>query len=481
MIGPSTKKALLRHSLPGGALLFVLIAIASDWIWRAEELSATGLLAAVSKSLLVLGLCALGVYLLVWRLGPAFGLHLGRWGSDAALQAFIEAKRRRLLRLRGSRRPLARGRAQFLLGRALGELGTRGSDVNVLRQAAEAFRQALPALRAAGRDAKWALTQRELAATLLQLGRSETGRASLEAAEAALRAAAEVDDGAESIPERRERRALLCAVLTRLGRLEAGTAVLAEAAAVGQAGLASEAEGEPPAAGVRSRINLSRALAFLGAREIGGERLEEAASLAREGLRIIAEGGDESLGREEAIEGRARLLGTLGQALRCLGERRGDPEMLGEAVERLRATIPLRTARNAYDWAIVQDELARALLALCVRTARPELLTEAYSASDSALSILTRDSYPFDWAVALSTRAVSLGALIESEATLRRAGEDLQAALDIFDQIDAPLQSRQCRRDLDRIMAVLARNLPREAQGTAEAPVPCGPMKPRAA
>lgn len=469
MIASSTKRVLSRYTLPGSALLFVLIAVVSHRLWQVEDLTATGLLAAMSKSLLVLGVCALGLYLLVRlarHLGPVYGVHLGRWGSDAALQTFIEAKRRRLLRLRVGGRPLARGRAQFLLGRALGELGSRDSDSDALRQAAAAFRQALPALRAAGRDAKWALTQKELAATLLQLSRSEIGRASLEEAETVLRAAAA---SVASDLERRDVQTLLCAVLTRLGRLQGGPAALAEAVAVGETVLAAEAEGDPPAVGIRLRINLSRALAFLGAREIGRERLEEAAKLAREGLRIIAEDRDHRLDRQESIEFRVQLLGALGQALRCLGERCGDPEMLREAVESLRSAIPLRTARNAYDWAIVQDELARALLALCVCTTKPELLTEAYSASDSALSILTCESYPFDWAVALTTRAISLGALVESEATLRRAGEDLRAALRVFDRIDAPLQGRQCRRDLDRIMAVLARNLPHKAEDARQA------------
>ncbi len=464
MNASSTKRVLSRYTLPGSALLLVLIAIVSHWFWQVEDLTATGLLAAMSKSLVVIGACALGLALLVRlfrRFGPACGLHLGRWGNDAALQAFIAAKRRRLSRLRGGGRPLARARAQFLLGRALGELGTRDGDSDTLRQAAEAFRQALPVLRAAGREAKWALTQKELAATLLQLSRSELVRTSLEEAESVLRAAAA--NGTNDL-DRRGAQTLLCAVLTRLGRFQGGPAALAEAVAVGEAALAAEAEGDPPAARIRLRINLARAFAFLGAREIGSERLETAAKLARDGLRIISVDQNRSLDRQETIEFQVQLLGALGQALRCLGERGGDPEMLGDAVASLRSAIPLRTARNAYDWAIVQDELSRALLALCVCATKPELLTEAYSASDSALSILTRESYPFDWAIALSTRAVSLGALVESESTLRRAGEDLRAALEVFDGIDAPLQGRQCRRDLDRIMAVLARNLPHEAE-----------------
>ncbi len=468
MIASSTKRVLSRYTLPGGALLLVLIAILSHRLWPVEDFTATGLLAAMSKSLLVIGACALGLALLarlVRRFGPAYGLHLGRWGSDAALQAFIAAKRRRLSRLRGDGRPVARARALILLGRALGELGARESDGDALSQAAEAFRQALPGLRAAGREEKVLLIQKELATTLLQLSRSEIGRASLEEAESVLRTAA----GVAKDLDRRRIQTLLCAILTRLGRLQGGPASLAEAVAVGEAALAAEAEGDLPAARIRLRISLSRALAFLGAREIGSERLETAANLARDGLRIIFEDRNRSLDRQETIEFQVQLLGALGQALRCLGERGGDPEMLDEAVASLRSAIPLRTARNAYDWAIVQDELSRALLALCVCATKPELLTEAYSASDSALSILTRESYPFDWAVALSTRAISLGALVESESTLRRAGEDLRAALEVFDRIDAPLQGRQCRRDLDRIMAVLARNLPHEAEDARQA------------
>ena len=481
MIASATKRAVSKYSLPGSALLFVLIAIVSHQLWQVEGFTPTGLLAATSRSLLILGLCALGLYLLVrliGRLGAACGLRLGHWGSDAALRAFIEAKRRRLLRLRGRERPLARGRAQLHLGLALGELGTRGADRDALRQSAAAFRQALPALRLAGRGAKRVQTQRNLAATLLRLSRSELGRDSLKEAEAVLRAAAAARTALESDAERRELRALLCSVLTRLGRLEGGTTALAEAVAVGRAALGDD---DTPMTQARRQVDLARALAALGEREAGSLRLAEAATLARDALRAILDDQGGAPQKDEAVAWRLQLLGTLGQALRCIGERNGDPEALREAVEALRSATPLKTGRNAYDWARVQDELARALLALGVQAARPELLSEAYSASESALSILTRAAYPFDWAVALSTRARTLVALVETEATLRRAGDDLRAALEVFDRIGAPLQGRHCRRDLDRIMALRARTLGREAEGRAAAPAASAPPKPRPA
>ena len=165
-------------------------------VWRHKSSSVFDIVFATTLStVLIYASVVGGLVVLAWlvkRVALAYGVPLGKWGSSRSLKAFIAACRRKLARIGGGGQPLAEGRTQFVLGMALGELGTRSTDTVALRQSAEAFRGALPALRAAGKKEKWALTQQNLAVTLLHLSRREIGPESAAAAEAALREAAEV-------------------------------------------------------------------------------------------------------------------------------------------------------------------------------------------------------------------------------------------------------------------------------------------------
>lgn len=458
---PAMKNIFSKYSPLSFISLFALIAIASYQLWKVEELTVTNIVAAMLMTLLVVGICATALYLLVLlvrRIALTFGVQLGEWGSDRALDAFIAARRRALARLGGRHRSLTRGRTQFLLGQALGERGQRATGADTLRESANAFRDSLAAFHEAGKLDSWAIGQGNLAMSLFHLSRQETGTASLKEAIDALRAASEHWETADNMADWSEVQFRLCAALTRFGRLEDGTARLAEAVAAGRAALAAENNDDVPMAAARLQINLAEALALLGERETGTERLEEAVAMARESLRVIGEDKDDILTRDESIQWRLTQIGNLGHALCCLGERRDDTEMLREAVETLRSTGPLRTDKNLYDWAVVQDELARTLRSLHRRDADPAHLTESLSASDAALTILTRETYPFDWAVATATRANTLTAFAESSpdaAPLRQAVDELKAALAVFERAEAPFHSRQCRDDLDRATALL--------------------------
>ncbi len=376
------------------APLAVLLAVIGLSLWRAGEFSIPILLTAVLSALFALCCIAGGLFLLasvVKRVALAFGVPLGGWGSTQSLRAFISARRHKLAQS-GNSGPLARGRTQFLLGLAFGELGTRETDIDALRQSAEAFRDALPALQAAGKGSKWALTQSNLAVTLLHLSHQELGTKSLEEAVEALRAAAEHWEKADNKADWSNVQWQLCGVLAELGLRKEGTERLAEAVAAGRAALAAEDNEEVPLAGARLEINLAWALACLGEREPGTNSLEEAVALVRDALPVIAEDKGDLLDKDESIEWQALLLGSLGLALRCLGERRNDAELLQQAVEALRSTTPLRMDKNAYDWAVSQDELARALHTLSLRRAKPDLPSDSLAASDAALGVLTRET-----------------------------------------------------------------------------------------
>lgn len=468
------------------AVIFAAVLIAINYFDDTETNMFAGLGPGMLAYLGMVGLAVAGGYaliLLAKRIALVFGIQLGGWGSDRALDRFIAARQRRLAGAGGS--PLARSRAQILLGLALGESGRRNGDADAFRKSAQAFRAALPALRQAGKTSQWALTQSNLATSLFHLNRHEIDRASLEGAIEALRAGAEGWNSLDDyVSDWANGQFQLCGVLTRLGALEDGTARLAEAVAAGKAALAAQDHSFAPLGAAKLQINLSEALAYLGERENGAETLEEAAATARNALRIIDEDKDNLLKEDESIEWRTMLLGNLGHALRCLGERREDPDSLREAADALRSASELRIRRNGFDRAIVQDELARTLRLSGERDSQPDLLTESLSASDAALKTLTRRTYPFDGAQAATTRAETLatiGARTRDPAPLRQAVDALTEALAVFEQAETPVQTRRCREILDRATALLDELTGKGSGGKAKKPSPPGPMKPRPA
>ncbi len=64
---------------------------------------------------------------------------------------------------------------------------------------------------------------------------------------------------------------------------------------------------------------------------------------------------------------------------------------------------------------------------------------------------------------------------------IKGAVGDLEAALAVFEQANAPVQRRHCRADLDRIQVLLERAAHMGPRGAAEEPSPPGPMKTRPA
>lgn len=454
-------------------------------LWQAGEISVRSISMAALFTVLFFAFLIGMLLFFVWsvrQIGLLFGVPLGDWGSIRAIKAFISRQDRKLARQDDGRWPASRGRTQFLRGIALGELGRRGTDTDALRQSAIAFRDALPALDAAGKHTKWALTQRNLAVTLLHLSLRELGTSSLEEAVDALNKAADAWRKADNKADWGEEQFLLCAALTRIGRMEDGTARLAEAVAAGRRSLTAEDNSEAPLADAKLQIHLVEALIRLGERESGTERLDEAVAMARESLKVIVEDEEDLLDDKEAVEWPARQSGNLGMALRLLGDRRHDARLLTEAVDVLGSTTALRTETSDYDWAMNQHELAHALQTLSRHAARPELPSQSLAASDAALAILTQDTYPFDWADATATRANTLTWMVREShdrATLRRAADDLRAALAVFDQARAPVQRRQYRDDLARVEALLdqAGGAGSEAKDSA----PPGPVKPRPA
>lgn len=436
-----------------------LCAIWGMYLWQAGKFSFASLLAATLSTILFFALFVGSLLFVAWavrRIALKFGIPLGPWGSIKSIKAFVSRQDRTLERLDAKQKPAARGRTQFLRGLALGELGTRSDDADALRQSVDAFRDALPALHAAGKNAKWALTQSNLAVSLLMLHRRTAETGLLEDAVVALESAAEVWREADNMADWAEAQSALCGVLTELGQVQDGTERLEDAVAAGRAALEAEDNSDVPMADAKLQINLTDALAALGEREAATGHLEEAATMARTSLDIVTEDRDDILTKDESVHWRLLLTGTLGRALLALGTRRDATEMLRDTADLLRSTAPLRTESSAYDWAMARHTLARALASLGDRDKDPALRDESISASDAALAILTKEAYPLGWAIATTGRADTVARLPDDQsgpAPLRRALDDLDAALAVFEETGALVQGRACRDVIARVQA----------------------------
>jgi tetratricopeptide (TPR) repeat protein len=202
-------------------------------------------------------------------------------GSNVHLIALI-VLRRKLLDVASS--DDERGIAQFNVGNALWTLGERESGKARLEEAVVAYRAALEERTRERVPLDWATTQTNLGNALRTLGERESGTARLEEAVSAYRAALE--------ERTRERVALnwaatqnnLGIALRVLGERESGTARLKEAVSACRAALEERTRERVPLRWAATQNNLGNALLSLGERESGTARLEEAVSACRAAL-----------------------------------------------------------------------------------------------------------------------------------------------------------------------------------------------------
>ena len=90
---------------------------------------------------------------------------------------------------------------------------------------------------------------------------------------------------------------------------------------------------------------------------------------------------------------------NLGNALKFLGERDGNPKQLEKAVDAYHAALQEQTRdRVPLDWAMTQNNLGNALRTLGEQEGNPQRLEQAVDAFRAALQERTRDRVPLDWA-----------------------------------------------------------------------------------
>jgi len=142
-----------------------------------------------------------------------------------------------------------------------------------------------------------------------------------------------------------------------------------------------------------------------------------------------------------------------------LGEREGGTVHLEEAVVVLRAALEESTRnRVPLDWAMIENNLGKALRALGEREGGTARLEEAVAAHRAALEERTRDRVPLDWAITQNNLGNALQALGEREsgtARLQEAVAAYDAALAIFVPAGLDRYVESCRIYRDRSIALL--------------------------
>jgi hypothetical protein len=318
-----------------------------------------------------------------------------------------------------------RGQAQDDLGHALQRLGERERGRARLEQAVAAFRAALEEWTRERVPLKWAGTQNNLGVALQTLGERESGPRRLEEAVVAYRAALE-ERTRERLPHDWAMTQInLGNSLQALGERESNMARLGESVAAYRAALEKYTR-EVPLVWAAAQNNLGNALALIGQRESGTAQLEEAVAAYRAAL--------EEWTRQRVPLRWAMTQNNLGAALRVLGERESNTARLGESVAAYRAALEERTReRVPLDWATTQHNLGAALFVLGACESGTARLQEAIAAYRVALEERSRE-LPLDWAASFGNQGVALMLFADR-------ANDSAAAETAVRQIDAALET----------------------------------------
>ena len=150
---------------------------------------------------------------------------------------------------------------------------------------------------------------------------------------------------------------------------------------------------------------------------------------------------------------------NLGNALLALGERESGTARLTEAVAAYRAALEEYTReRMPLSWATTQNNLGIALATLGARENGTARLTEAVEAHRAALEERTRERVPLDWAQTqnnLGSALQTLGARESGTARLTEAVAAYRAALKEWTRERVPLQWAGTQNNLGIALATL--------------------------
>jgi tetratricopeptide (TPR) repeat protein len=282
----------------------------------------------------------------------------------------------------------------------------------------------------------------------------EAGPSSYDSAEELLKRAEAMDrEATESLAAALEKRNLNAAA-TRAQRGELSLLRLDYESAIGH--FKEAAEITPPSRPeVRVRYRWAHANALY---EYGKDRgINRALEKAIDQLRSLARG----LARDRFPLDWAMTQNNLGNALLALGERQSGAARLEEAITAYRdALLEFTRDRVPLQWATAQNNLGIALKVLGERESGTARLEEAVTASRDALLEWTRDRVPLQWATAQNNLGNALKVLGERESGTARLEEAITAYRDAlleFTRDRVPLDWAMTQNNLGNALLALGK------------------------
>lgn len=204
-------------------------------------------------------------------------------------------------------------------------------------------------------------------------------------------------------------------------------------------------------AGWRYRLRQASALSDHGRERGDNDSLREAVARYRDLLVHVT--------RATCGDDWAMAQNNLGNALLALGERESGPAWLEEAVAAYRAALDERTReRIPLAWATTQSNLGNALRTLGSLKSDPVQLEEAIGSYQAALQERVRERVPLDWAMTQNNLGTALATLGEQEsgtARLQEAVAAYRAALEERTRERVPLAWAKTQSNLGVALATI--------------------------
>ena len=248
--------------------------------------------------------------------------------------------------------------------------------------------------------------------------------------------------------------------LVRKGEVRRDVAAFREATRVYEGALKLVPREEPGGPWAATQLSLGAALTRIGQMEDGTLKLKEAVAAFNKALPLLPR---QSEARRWAL---AHM--QLGHARSAIGEREASPQAFVEAADSYRQALQELSAAGApLDWALTKAGLGNALLGqderLTSAEARPALLGEAGEAFQAALTILSPEQIPAEWADAqlnLGNALLGLGEVENANARYEGAVAAYLQALCVHTRQSNPSQWSLAKMNLANALASLAERQP---------------------
>ncbi len=300
--------------------------------------------------------------------------------------------------------------AQGALGGSLHTLGWRVYDRAILFDSIAAQRAEIDACPRADDPLGWAAAQHRLGRALYALGFREGDAALLREAVAALDAALGERTRSRAPREWAATQSVKGVALSMLGRLQGSLATSRSAVAAYREALRERRADEHPVEWAATTTNLSLVLIEIGEATRDVAPLDEAIA----GLDAVARRRP----RDDCALEWALAQHNVGGAWTLRAQLLdGDVESLQHAVTALRSALQeFDRERTPVYWTASQSDLSTALTALGRRQCAPALLADAVAAAEAALALRHRADAPLEWANSQLVRAQAWHALADIAA-----------------------------------------------------------------